>query len=59
MSTNLRTIKAILYRNSMKNAGDKYLARTSVNNVYNIRAVCESACRNAQGEQIPMQWNIL
>lgn len=47
MSTNLRTIKAILYRNSMKNAGGKYLARTSVNNVYNIRAVCESACRNA------------
>ena len=47
MSTNLRTIKAILYRNPMKNAGGKYLARTSVNNVYNIRAVCESACRNA------------
>ncbi|MBN2765609.1 MAG: DUF4469 domain-containing protein [Paludibacteraceae bacterium] len=46
MSTNHRTIKAILYRNSMKNANGKYLARTSVNNVYNIRAVCESACRN-------------
>ncbi len=47
MSTNHRTIKAILYRNSMKNANGKYLARTSVSNVYNIRAVCESACRNA------------
>lgn len=45
MSTNHRTIKAILYRNPMKNANGSYLARTSVNNVYNVRAICESACR--------------
>lgn len=42
MSVTHRTIKAILYPNPMKNANGKHLARTSKNNTYNIREVCES-----------------
>ena len=43
MSTQLRTIKAILYPNPMKNAKGRYLARTSKYTSYNIREICELA----------------
>ena len=35
------TIKAFLYRNTMKNAKDTYLAQTSKYQTYNTRSICE------------------
>lgn len=44
MSTNHRTIKAMLYPNPMKNADGKYLARTTKYSSYDIQSICESLC---------------
>ena len=44
MSTNHRTIKAILHPNPMKNAKGKYLAYTTKYSSYDIQSICESLC---------------